>query len=372
MLANDPLEEPFEQFFASLNPPWAVEPPLRKSRTFMEELQNLPGVDEVFLSGSFARGTSLFPPNDLDHVAVFDDQAAGSWGTGWGSAERALRHLAAGILELAENWAVDLHVSRAELRSHVVRLDPVASHVTLGGPGTSVPPIEIMPARRVGGKLYVPERRFDRWHFTDPQTLIQMTRQRQQEWHNYGNAVRAVKAWADSEQLDLSSVAVEALALKFMPRGFWFRSMTRGEALAGFFKAAADARIWFLNDPSGVGGRIQNNIDYQRLWESLTRASVLTEAAVRAEREGRPNEAQDLWRETLSAQFPAATGVDPLPVDRSYRETISRLSEGFSGPTDPTTSGATSPEVPLWATTLRAAADADRGGAPALSTMTFG
>jgi predicted nucleotidyltransferase len=240
-------------------------------------LKGRPGVVKVISSGSFARGTYLGPIHDVDLIVVFDkhmhlDRRGG------GSAQAALEHLEA---ELKQPRGP---IRRTELRDHVVKCD---LHRQLGPFDTffrDAPPVDVMPAVKHGSHLRIPERHTRRWKDTDPEQLRKMVEVHQRAWSNFDGVVRMIKVWADHQNLQMKSLAVEVMVLKYLPRPGLFGTMSCSDAVARFFEAASRAHIDRLDDPTGRCGEIDSHMNYAALRKALGGGAGQAGKAIDAER----------------------------------------------------------------------------------------
>jgi hypothetical protein len=276
-------------------------------------LMTCPDVAEVIPSGSLARGTHVGPIHDLDLIVVFRASQHPDWGGSGASAQAALEHLQTEIgetLQAGQGRPLGL-VQRTELRNHVVKcaLDPSLGPLDAVIP--SAPPVDIMPAIRVGSHLRVPERRSHRWVEVDPERLIKMVAAREREWANFDEVVRMIKVWAEHQGIEMKSLAVEVLVLKYCPRPRFFESLSCSDAVARFFEAASRAHITSLVDPTGRCGKIDPHMNYEALREALEESAGLARRAVEAEQAWQdPYRAQErhthpeiLWREIFGNEF---------------------------------------------------------------------
>ncbi|GAA1033663.1 hypothetical protein GCM10009557_36120 [Virgisporangium ochraceum] len=253
---------------------------------FTEILEGLgPGV-KVVPSGSWARGTSLGPIHDVDLIVVFPADQQPTWGNGSGTAQEALDHVQQAIKShLSERYGFS-YVWDTEPRNHVVkcRLDGKFVIDEILFPGFAV---EVMPAIRDGSALRVPEAHDRQWATVDPEYLIAETARRQREWPHYTALVRLLKHWAkEHPELGFSSLAMEVLALKCIPRPPLFGSMSRAEALRGFFTAAAAQIMKGVRDPSGRCGEIEPGIKRRKARGEFLKMADLAANAVEWEKSG--------------------------------------------------------------------------------------
>ncbi len=281
---------------------------------FTAPLRRLPDVVEVIPSGSLARGTHVGDIHDVDLIAVFDSSDHPDWGHDEVSVQAALEHLQTGLLEQMHplRGAEGSLLQETELGNHVVRCDGV-SLGPFQGMFPASPPVDVMPAIREGSHLRVPERVTNRWIDVDPDKLIRLVAERQREWRYFKEVVHMVKIWAERNSLNMRSVAIEVLVLKYCPRPRVFQTLSCGEAVARFFEAAAKADITSLNDPAGRCGEIDPGMNYRALRDALENGAKLAREAMDAElawESPHPGETvprpDDCWRRLFGRKYPRA------------------------------------------------------------------
>jgi hypothetical protein len=323
---DESLEDDFRRFEKEIrtDPVAVLLARLRRDK-FTEALMACPDVAEVIPSGSLARGTNVGPLHDVDLIVVYK---AGHRPPGWGSigesAENALEHLQGEIGQTLQGGPVSL-VQETQVRNHVIKcsLDPWPLDAVL--PRT--PPVDVMPAIRKGNHLRVPERENSRWIDVDPERLVKMVAARERQWGNFKQVVRMVKYWADHHGIKMKNLAVEVLVLEYCPRPGFLESLSCSDAVVGFFKAAAKAKISRLFDPTGRCGEIDPHLDYAKLRRELDASAKLALRAVEAERAWQdPREAvgqhpqpEKLWREIFGPKFARPSFWSWLTGRRSRR-----------------------------------------------------
>ena len=278
--------DPFDKFARDVasDPLRELQARWRRS-VITDALKGLPDVVEVIPSGSLARRTNWGPIHDIDLIVVFDKSLHSDWRRS-GSAQVALEHMQAVIrerLQFGLEHPLGL-VHQTEVRNHVVKCELDPSMGPLDAILPNSPPVDVMPAFREGSHLRVPERHRDRWIDVDPEGLMEMVAARQRAWSNFDEVVRMVKDWADHHGLEMKSLAVEVMVLEYLPKPGFFETMSCSDAVARFFKAASEARITCLVDPTGRCGEIDPHIKYRELRDALDESAKLAEQAVRAER----------------------------------------------------------------------------------------
>jgi hypothetical protein len=280
---------------------------------FISRLQRLPNVVEVIESGSLARDTYIGPVHDIDLIVVFDSSVLKDYGMGTESTDAVLWHLQNILVqqlhplretdqpqpaETGEEEPLLRNASDAEIRTHVVRCLNVSTG-PFSGIIPSAPPVDVMPAVRLGSHLLVPARRTG-WIDVDPEKFKREIQQRQREWEYFAEVTKMVKAWSKRNDLGLKSIAIEAMVLKYSPRPRPFETLSRREAVARFFEQASAERITSLSDPAGRSGEIDPHMDYTQLRQKLNEAAGLARQAMDAERAG----------ETLSLTIPDSEQPD--------------------------------------------------------------
>jgi hypothetical protein len=313
--------------------------------TVISALKDRPDVVEVIPSGSLARGTNMGPIHDVDVIVVFDRSMHPEW-RGSGSAQAALEHTQAAIRETLQGGLerpLGL-VHDTELRNHVVKCDLDPSLGPLDAILPDTPPVDVMPAIRDGSHLRVPERLSDCWIDVDPERLMEMVAARERAWSNFDEVVQMIKAWAEYHELEMKSVAVEALVLEYLPKPGLFETLSCSDAVARFFDAASRANISRLVDPARLR-EIDPHMDYDKLRDALAESAGLARQAVDAERtwknrhrtqEGvtHPNV---FWQEIFGPRrikrprvwywYPKSPAEQPMPEARHWFDEFTRSAD---------------------------------------------
>jgi hypothetical protein len=256
-------------------------------------------IDEVMPSGSLARSTQREPINDVDLVVVFHADEHPDWGEDGPSAGDALDHLRSRIRALLgdDEGSFDQIVRLASPRNHAVKCflddpdDPDAFTV------------DVMPALRREGHLRVPEKKNKTWIETDPGYLIDEVARRQSEWDQFRPLVRVLKMWNEDSRSGMRSLTVEVLALEHLPE-----ASSRGRALQRFFSAAELAIERPIEDPAGLCGAIEPDLDVETAKEKLAEAATNSWKAVDAQDAGETDRAACLWRRVFGDAFPEPEG----------------------------------------------------------------
>ena len=268
----------------------------RRRDLFRTELPQFDDVDEVRVSGSLARGTHKDPIHDVDLVAVFDSAAHPGWGEPGQSAEEALEH-SRGLIKQALGSEGTRSVRLTRLRNHSVKCfldDPEDPDVFT---------VDVTPALiRSEGGILIPERHSQDWVPSHPQHLIDLVAARHSQWNQFAKLVRVLKRWNSDHGAHLKSLVVEVLAIDHLPVD------ERPTALGRYFTAAAEA-IWYpVNDPAGLCGEIQPDMDKQAAYAALSDAADHANRAIEAAARGELRQAMCLWRKVFGSIYPEPPG----------------------------------------------------------------
>lgn len=287
------LTAAFDKFQANVSAnPVAVNEARRRRDIFYEALSGENDVDDCFTSGSLARSTQIEPINDVDMVAIFNGNQHPDWGKDGESAKDALEELRERI-NARLGSAGSGEVRRVDIRNHAVKCfldDP-------GQPDAFT--VDVAPALTTTSTIVrLPEVKSEEWIETDPRHLIALVAARQEAWAHFRPLVRCLKRWGKDQSPKIKSLTMEVLALEHLVEP------DRPQALAEFFVAAA-ARIYEpIEDPAGLCGEIQPDLDADAVHTCLTEAADLAERARAAQSTGETDRAACIWRQLFGDCFP--------------------------------------------------------------------
>jgi hypothetical protein len=280
--------------------PGQVAEARRRRDLFRDAFAGEAEVIEVVPSGSLARSTQREPINDVDVILVFDGSEHPGWGQPGDSAEEALKYTGGRINALlgATNGTFAKEVRLARPGNHAVKCflddpdDPDAFTV------------DATPAlRQADGTLRIPEKSSEDWIPTDPEHLIKLVADRQKTWDLFRPLVRVLKLWKDVQDTGLKSLTVEVLALDCLKI-----KSSRPRALYRFFNAAELAIDQPIQDPAGLCGDIQPDLDVAKARAAIADAAKASWAAISAEDQGDTDRAACLWRSIFGDPFPEPEG----------------------------------------------------------------
>lgn len=285
----------------------AVREARRRRDLFAGAFSPAPDVKEVIASGSLRRGTHRDPIHDVDVIIVFDADRHPDWGQPGTSAEDALDYTRGQVNALLgiTNGTFQKEVRLARWRNHAVKCflddpdDPNAFTV------------DAMPALRSDGKLLIPEAISEQWVFADPEFLITEVAAKHQAWNRFAGSVRMLKAWSAQQDTKIKSLVMEVLALQHMPT-----TQTRPVAMKSFFvKAAYHIESGLpVEDPAGICGPVQMDLDYAEFGTSLRAAADAASLAVAAQVNNDNAAAVARWRDVFGDEFPKPPRTTGAPA----------------------------------------------------------
>lgn len=306
-------ETAFKRFETTVNadPDQLTEARLRRD-AFVDALNSEEVVERARAIGSLARKTQKAPLNDVDILMVYDASERPSWGSDAinGTSAEALEETATRIKNLFgpggskvhllnPDGSDDLTVRLIHRKRHSVKcfLDQAGEEDAFT--------VDVVPAisnSYVG--LWIPERNIDdegagTWIRSNPESLIDAVKDRQDRWNHWIPSVRALKYWNDESKAGMTSLYIEILALSALPTNEF-----RPQALQRFFQSAEWEVSADLSDPAGLCGAIQSDLDVDHARNCLSEAAELARKAVIAEADSRADDAVCAWRAIFGTEFP--------------------------------------------------------------------
>ena len=289
-----------------------------RRRIFESALLGESDVLEVVASGSLARGTHKAPIHDVDLIVVFDPEHHQNWNEPGESASEALAHSRDLVHRLlgATDGTYDQLVRLALPRNHAVKCfldDPEDENAFT---------VDVMPAFRNGDELRIPESLSNAWIDSNPELLIGLSHERHLSWNKWAGSVRMLKRWGSDRSFKVKSLVMEVLALESLPTD----RANQPAAIQAFFAAAAYAVESGLpiEDPAGLCGPIQPDLDLVALGEALREAATDAQTAIAAQIDNNEPLASQKWASIFGSDFPliaatggATTSTSPRPVKDS-------------------------------------------------------
>lgn len=277
-------------------------------------------VAEVIASGSLRRGTQKEPIHDVDVIVIYDRDAHPDWGGPGSSAAAALDYTRQRVNALlgATSGTHAQEVRLARWRNHAVKcfLDDPDNEDAFT--------VDAMPAFRTDSGLLIPEALSEDWVPCDPEHLIEAVADKHAAWNKFAGTVRMLKAWAAAQEQDqeqgheqgqgikIKSLVMEVLALDLLP----VDTTSQPLAVKEFFvRAARHVEDGYpVEDPAGICGPIQSDLDYAGFGTVLRDAADLSARAVTKQVFGDHAQAIRLWGEVFGDGFPAPPETPGKPA----------------------------------------------------------
>jgi predicted nucleotidyltransferase len=279
---------------------------------FENALLREPDVVEVIRSGSLARGTHKAPIHDVDLVVVYERELHQDWDQVGTSAEEALQHTREIVhRRLGATSGTDEKIVRLALpRNHAVKCfldDPEDENAFT---------VDVMPAFRVEVGLTIPEVVSEGWVRSDPEYLIRAASDRHTKQNRWAGSVRMLKRWAADRPFRIKSLVMEVLALDHLPT-----DRNQPGAIQAFFASAAYAVESGLpiDDPAGLCGPIQPDLDTVALGDALRAAATDSQAAIVAQTNNDDALATRKWAKVFGGDFPVIVAASGAPSEEGPR-----------------------------------------------------
>ena len=295
------IEDAFKVLQGNVNAPKEMVDEAKDRRNvFIGAFKTLDDVLAGRPSGSLARGSQIDPIKDVDLYIEFDKEAHPDWGQPGDSAANALDYTRDKVNELvgATNGSYDKRVRLARWHNHAVKCflddpdDPDAFTV------------DVMPVLPQGDDvLLIPEAQNSRWGLAKPKQLIDEVAEQHADWNLFVPTIRLFKHWTREKSTGIKPLVLEVMTLDHLRA-----ATTRGEAIARFFAAAANAIVYPVVDPAGLCGEVQPDLDRSAARKHLETAAEIAHRARDAESRGENDEAMCLWRQIFGNAFPEPEG----------------------------------------------------------------
>lgn len=246
-------------------------------------------IKEVFLNGSYIRGTMIRPINDIDVFAVIDD--LDYYINGQDPNPQSVLTSFKNYLNNLPDYSDKCHQDRPCITIELSKLH-----------------IDVLPALRHAGALSIPNSSLNGWIFTDPKTHNQDFSDIDRR-HNYKakDIVKAVKKWKNDNELPLPSFQIEVIA------GYIFN-------LFSFKNAVEGIELWFHNAEGFLTQAMTDSYnDYEMVRDAIKQAKQQLDAAKENKADGNQAEAIKIWKRIFGRDFP----IIDINEARSYGQAIS-------------------------------------------------
>lgn len=259
-------------------------------------------IKEVFLNGSYIRGTMIRPINDIDVFAVIDDTDYYVNGKE-PNPQSVLTSFKTYLNNLAD-YNGRCHQDRPCITIELSKLH-----------------IDVMPALRHAGALVIPNNSLSGWMFTDPKThnenFIDIDKRCN---YKVKDVVKAVKRWKKDRELPLPSFQVEVIA------GYIFN-------LFQFKNAQEGIELWFEHAEDYLSMAMTDSYSqYETVRNAVKNTTTCLDDAKTDIEKGNVASAIKKWKEIFGRDFPVIDVNEARSFGSAIREGALKWStvEGLS------------------------------------------
>lgn len=232
-------------------------------------------IKDVFLNGSYIRGTMIRPLNDIDVFAVIDD-------TDYYINGKVPKPQT--VLTSFKNYLNSIADYKDKCRQDrpCVTIDLTKLH------------IDVLPALRHAEALSIPNADLDGWIFTDPKTHnLQFSDIDRRRNYKVKDIVKAVKRWKNDRELPLPSFQIESIA------GYIFN-------IWDFSNAEEGIRLWFDYAEGYLSMAMNGSLaQYETVRDAIRNTKDELDKAKKYVDKKDQASAIKIWKEVFGKDFPA-------------------------------------------------------------------
>ena len=247
-------------------------------------------IKEVFLNGSYIRDTMIKPLDDIDVFAVIDKDDYNDNGN---------RPNPQTVLTKFKNYLNGLN----DYKDKVSQSRPC---VTIS---LSKFHIDVLPALREYGMLYIPNESLTGWIFTDPASHTKKLETASKcSAGIIKDVIKAVKHWKRENGYRIPSFHVEEVAISVY-NIYSFQSIEEG-----IMKWFSKAEYYLSKD------RFNTEKQYDDTIEAVKSVSTLLDEAKKLDDSGKTTDALSIWHDVFGSKFPTVSEEEA----RSFGEKLSK------------------------------------------------
>ena len=261
-----------------------AEDAIRQEKAVREALQKALGPQEVFISGSYGRGTAIRPLHDIDLFFVLPPDP------GPASVQAYLQKFKKAIEDAFPG-------KQARLQAHSVNIEFTGSEIGF----------DVLPALKDATRpnVYrIPERDTSQWIQTNPRLHKEkLDEADQRAGSKLRPLIKLAKRWNRQHGKPLPSFHLEVMAWE----AFRAPPPSLPEGLPLCFEFLAERVKSLCPDPAGLGSPIDSKLSPERRTDArqkLESAARKARQALEYEKHGNLKEAHPLWRDLLGTDFP--------------------------------------------------------------------
>ena len=231
-------------------------------------------IKEVFLNGSYIRGTMIRPINDIDVFAVIDD--SDYYINGQEPNPQTVLTSFKNYLNKIKDYEDKCRQDRP-----CITIDLSKLH------------IDVLPALRHAGALKIPDSSLAHWIFTDPKTHNQNFSDLDKRCnYKVKDIVKAVKRWKNDRELPLPSFKIEVIA------GYVFN-------IFSFKNSEEGIRLWFEHAEGYLTQEMTGSYkQFEQVRDALRATKKQLNEAKKHNDDGKSADAIKVWKDIFKKDFP--------------------------------------------------------------------
>lgn len=280
MKLNDAVEKFIENITVTDKQTTVIDGAFNNIESKLKDDKSSLSVKEVFLNGSYVRDTMIRPLDDIDIFAVIDK---------YDYTDNNERPNPQSVLTKFKNYLNGLSDYKDKVSQDrpcvTISLDKIH--------------IDVLPALREHGILYIPNESLDGWTFTDP---ISHTANLDTVNDNSGgkvkDVVKGVKSWKRQKDLKIPSFHIEEVAMDIFP----YSMIPNIEE--GLRKWFSSAHLYLKKD------RFNTSNQYEAAVSAVKKVSALLKEAKEKVDNQKEAEAVKIWHDIFGKDFPLLSEDD--------------------------------------------------------------
>jgi len=231
-------------------------------------------IKEIFLNGSYIRGTMIRPINDIDVFAVIDD--SDYYINGQVPNPQSVLTSFKDYLNKVDDYKDKCKQDRPCITIYLSKLH-----------------IDVLPALRHAGALRIPSSDLKSWIITDPKTHNQNFSDLDRRCNYKAKGiVKAVKRWKNDRDLPLPSFQIEVIACQIFNL-FTFKNAEEG------------IRLWFEYAEGYLTQDMTESYkQYEKIRDSIRATKKKIDEAKSYTEDGNHAEAIKIWKDIFKTDFP--------------------------------------------------------------------
>lgn len=280
MKLNDAVEKFIENITVTDKQTTVIDGAFNNIESKLKDDKSSLSVKEVFLNGSYVRDTMIRPLDDIDVFAVIDK---------YDYTDNNERPNPQSVLTKFKNYLNGL----SDYKDKVSQDRPCVT-ISLGKIH-----IDVLPALREYGILYIPNESLDGWTFTDPKShTASLDTVNDNSGGKVKDVVKGVKSWKRQKDLKIPSFHIEEVAMDIFP----YSMIPNIEE--GLRKWFSSAHLYLKKD------RFNTPNQYEAAVSAVKKVSALLKEAKEKVDNQKEAEAVKIWHDIFGKDFPTISEDD--------------------------------------------------------------